>query len=251
MTRFIALLAVLTAGACTTVMNWRFSYQLGTIPLDSMVWATFSVALDVAKWVMLPVAAWAWPRHKLRAGAACLIWLVATTYSFVAAVGFAAVHRAHAGVSQQQHADLRATLAIIKTSPRWRATAGCADVTATPSKDFCAHYREIAARVDTLPQDANAQAVLLAELTGLEAARVRLILSLFLAVVCEIVSAVGLFALGSPAAPPAPATHPTVVLPDMRPKWHHVWAARDQTKTMPRPMRRVTFRPKTTWNKTP
>jgi hypothetical protein len=73
MTRLTAVLAVLVAGACTTAMNWRFSYQLGISTWDSYTWATFSVALDVAKWLMLPLAAVAWSRHKLRATAAFAI----------------------------------------------------------------------------------------------------------------------------------------------------------------------------------
>ena len=52
--------AIIVAGACTTAMNWRFSYQLGTSAWDSYTWATFSVALDVTKWLMLPFAALAW-----------------------------------------------------------------------------------------------------------------------------------------------------------------------------------------------
>lgn len=47
MTRLIAILAILHGGACMTVMNWRFSYQLGTSAWDGNTWAIFSVALDV------------------------------------------------------------------------------------------------------------------------------------------------------------------------------------------------------------
>lgn len=36
-TRHSATLAILIAGACTTVMNWRFSYQLGTNEFDSII----------------------------------------------------------------------------------------------------------------------------------------------------------------------------------------------------------------------
>ena len=55
--RCVAGLAIVVAGACTTAMNWRFSYQLGTSAWDSHTWATFSVALDITKWLMLPFAA--------------------------------------------------------------------------------------------------------------------------------------------------------------------------------------------------
>ena len=100
--RYLAAAAVLTAGACTTAMNWRFSYQLGTTEWDSTIWAIFSVALDVTKWLMLPFAALAGRRHKVRALAAICIWLVATTYSFGAAIGFAALNR-DTTTSEREH----------------------------------------------------------------------------------------------------------------------------------------------------
>ena len=56
MTRTLAIIAVVVAGICTTAMNWRFSYQLGTTIWGSYTWSTFSVALDVSKWLMLPFA---------------------------------------------------------------------------------------------------------------------------------------------------------------------------------------------------
>ena len=75
----------------TTSQKLRFSFQLGTTVWDSYTWATFSVALDVSKWVMLSFAALAWRDHKLRSAAAVAIWIVATVYSFTAAIGFAAL----------------------------------------------------------------------------------------------------------------------------------------------------------------
>ena len=45
-------ISIVVAGICTTAMNWRFSYQLGTTVWDSYTWATFSVAFDVSKWLI-------------------------------------------------------------------------------------------------------------------------------------------------------------------------------------------------------
>src|SRR5437667_9022757 len=100
--RSVATLAIIVAAACTTSMNWRFSYQLGTTEWDSYTWAIFSVALDVTKWLMLPCAALAWKFHKARASAAIIIWLVATVYSSMAAIGFAALNR-DTTTAQRQH----------------------------------------------------------------------------------------------------------------------------------------------------
>src|SRR5262249_23799862 len=108
--RYLAVAAVFTAGACTTAMNWRFSYQLGTTDWDSVIWAVFSVALDITKWLMLPFAALSGMRHKLRALAAISIWLIATLYSFTAAIGFAALNRDATTSGRDEQLQLQRTL---------------------------------------------------------------------------------------------------------------------------------------------
>ena len=118
MNRKIAAVAIIIAGLCTTSMNWRFSFQLGTTVFDSYIWAIFSVALDVAKWFMLPFAAISWPTHKPRASAAVAIWIVATIYSFTAAIGFAALNRDTSLSDRQAQAELSRTLQTMRLSPR-------------------------------------------------------------------------------------------------------------------------------------
>jgi hypothetical protein len=195
MTRSLAIVAILVAGICTTAMNWRFSYQLATSVWDSYTWATFSVALDVSKWLMLPFAALAWRDHKLRSVAAVAIWLVATIYSFTAAIGFAALNRDSSVSERQAQSDLNKTLQLMRQSPRWQSSAGCADATTQLSKEFCARYAAAEARLIDGPQDADPQSVLFARITGLPPETVRLMLSIFLAMACEVISALGFFAI--------------------------------------------------------
>jgi hypothetical protein len=195
MKNFAPITAVLVAGACTTAMNWRFSFQLGANPFDSYTLAIFSVALDVSKWFMLPCAALAWNGHRLRAVAAIAIWLVATTYSFTAAIGFAALNRAASSGNNQTNVELLERLETMRQSPRWISSAACADATVPRSHEFCETYRALAAQVNSATREADPQSTLLAQLTGFEPQSVRLILSLFLALACEIISALGLFAL--------------------------------------------------------
>lgn len=201
--RLAAAMAIAVAGVCTTAMNWRFSYQLGTSDWDSTIWAIFSVALDVTKWLMLPFAALAWRNHKLRAAAAFTIWLVATTYSFTAAIGFAALNREASVSEREAQADLHKTLQLMRQSPRWQSSAGCADATAPLSKEFCARYAAAKVRLKGTPQQADPQSALFARVTGLSHDTVRLVLSLFLAVACEVISALGFFAI-LPSAPASP-----------------------------------------------
>jgi hypothetical protein len=206
MLRALAITAIVVAGACTTAMNWRFSYQLGNTTWDSYVWGMFSVALDVAKWLMLTFAASAWPSHKLRALAAVCIWSVATIYSFTAAVGFAALNRDTTAAERQKQVELHKAIATMKQSPRWQSSAACADATSPQSRQFCSEYRAAEAQLTSVPTDPDPQAALLAKLAGLNVETVRLVLSIFLATACEVISAFGFYAIlpiasGSHAAP--------------------------------------------------
>ena len=216
MNRKIATVAVIVAGLCTTSMNWRFSFQLGTSVCDSYIWAIFSVALDVAKWFMLPFAAQSWATHKPRACSAVTIWLVATIYSFTAAIGFAALNRETSVSDRQAQAELSKTLQIMRQSPRWQSSAGCADATAPLSKEFCTTYLATAAKLTATPQDADPQSALIARITGADPATVRLFLSVFLAIACEVISALGFFAI-LPAPPPPQIKTPTA--PWAPPPW--------------------------------
>jgi hypothetical protein len=195
LTHYLASAAILVAGACTTAMNWRFSYQLGATEWDSYTWAVFSVALDVTKWLMLPYAALAWRLHKARSLAAITIWLVATIYSFTAALGFAALNRETTTAERRHQTELHKTLETMKQSPRWQSSAACADATSPQSKAFCANYRAVADRVKSMPPDDDPQSALLSRLTGMPSETVRLVLSLFLAAACEVISALGFFAI--------------------------------------------------------
>ena len=196
--RFLAICAVLTGGICTTVMNWRFSYQLGTNQIDAYVWGTFSVALDVCKWTMLGFAALSWRTHHLRALSAIAIWVVATLYSFAAALGFSATSRDATIADRRSQTELAATVNTMKQSPRWHSSAACSDATTKSSKDFCAIYRATSERLKGPPQQEDPQSALIAGLAGLSEDQARLALAIFLSIACELLSALGLFAVFSP-----------------------------------------------------
>jgi hypothetical protein len=228
MNRSLAILAIFIAGVCTTAMNWRFSYQLGTTVWDSYTWAIFSVAFDVSKWLMLPFAALAWRGHKLRAVAAFVIWLVATIYSFTAAVGFAALNRDTSIAERGAQADLHRTLQAMKQSPRWQSSAGCADATAPLSKDFCTRYAAAEAKLRHGPLEADPQSALFARMTGFAPDKIRVILCVFLAIACEVISALGFFAI----MPPSPKSHAksgTTIAYWRPPTWPVTWLRRRKT----------------------
>jgi hypothetical protein len=225
MSRRIAIAAVLVAGLCTTAMNWRFSYQLGTTVWDSYTWATFSVALDVSKWLMLPFAALAWRDHKLRSAAAVAIWIVATAYSFTAAIGFAALNRETSISERQAQADLQKTLELMKQSPRWQSSAACADATTPLSKEFCARYAAAEVKIKRGVQQSDPQSAIFARMTDLPPDKVRTILSVFLAIACEVISALGLFAIVPSSAKTQPRSAKAVTN-WKPPTWPVTWLRR-------------------------
>jgi hypothetical protein len=232
LSRYAATIAIVVAGACTTAMNWRFSYQLGTTEWDSYTWATFSVALDVTKWLMLPFAALAWREHKLRSVAALSIWLVATIYSFTAAIGFAALNRETSISERQAQADLQKTLELMKQSPRWQSSAACADATTPLSKEFCARYSAAELKFKHAVQQADPQSALFARITDLPPDKVRVILSVFLAIACEVISALGFFAI-MPSVPTRQSRSATPATSWKPPAWPVTWLRRKANGAVP------------------
>ena len=99
----------------------------------------------------------------------------------------------------------------MRQSPRWKSSAGCADATAPLSKEFCVHYSASEARLNGAPREADPQSALFARITGLSPDTVRLVLSVFLAVACEVISALGFFAVLLPGMPVSTQTKETIV----------------------------------------
>lgn len=221
--RWLAVFAVIVVGLCTAIMNWRFSFALANNSFDAYVWGTFSVAVDACKWLALPAAAMLWQAHKARALAAFSIWIVATCFSFTAALGYAAMNRDASITARRQQQEVRSTLQTMKLSPRWRSSAACADATAKQSKEFCETYRSMERKLTTLSLDDDPQSALIARLTGLSEEQSRFVLALALAVVCETVSALGLFAFSALSTrSPKPLSEPksSHTSPDLAPpRW--------------------------------
>jgi hypothetical protein len=193
---------------------------------DSYTWATFSVALDVSKWLMLPFGASAWRDHKLRSVAAFAIWLVATIYSFTAAIGFAAVNRDTTISERRSQAELRKTLEVMKQSPRWQLSAACADATTSLSKDFCTRYAAVQMQLKDELSEPDPQSALFARITDLPAERVRIILSVFLAIACEVISALGFYAIMQPSPKSQSKASTMVQVKWKPPTWPVTWLRR-------------------------
>lgn len=221
LSRIIIMIAVLTVGLCSSVMNFRFGYQLGSTSFDGFVIGTMSVSLDVVKWFAPVYAALAYSRQAhLRAVSAGLIWAVCVVYSFVAAIGFSALNR-ETVVSQRSDGNARHQRAIqdrdralhdldrLKGTERWVATSGCTNATVPKSVAFCTRVREIETRLketgsilaSTRQTPSDPQTTMLARIGGLPADRIQLGLVVLVAIVSELVSSLGFFAISMPPKP--------------------------------------------------
>lgn len=216
--RFITGTAVLIATGCHALMSIQFATSLGANDVEKATFAVFGASVDVAKVFALAFAAFAWERgRKAKATAALLIWAVAVAYSATAALGFAALARDTIVASRSADADeyraqtaertrLIEQLEAGKQSPLFLATYGCTDYNKTSKRsherqkaEFCSAYWRADARLAEIKPElrkatltqADPQTMVLAKMTGLPREVIAMSLAIFLAVVAEIVSALG------------------------------------------------------------
>ena len=224
--------AVVVIGAIAAAMNWRFGQTLGHTELDGYLFGALGVALVALNWVLPGAAAHAATRRARLQQAACIgLWLVCATYTLVSSVGFSAVHRAENGADRQETADryktakadherLTGELAAMKASPKYEAAAGCADAK-WKQADFCAEVKAKEAEIKAAKRDMDAgrpasidpQAETLAKLTGFDIGSVSTGLAIAVAVVMELVSSLGFFAVAYAAPMPASAPAPQGIAP--------------------------------------
>lgn len=216
--------AVIVAGLCTTSMNWQFGHQLASSEFDGHVLGTFSVALDICKWFALGLAALAWrARAYPRAAAGLAVWLVAVAYSGAAAIGFSALNRDTTAAERTgtverierarvAYKEATARIAEAKASERWAATSACTNATAPRSVEYCDNIKALEQTAATASAQldrgktvaADPQAALMARISGWPEEHVKVALASAVAIVAEVVSAFGLFAVMAPPKGPEP-----------------------------------------------
>jgi hypothetical protein len=216
--RRIAMLAVIAAACVHSTMNFRFGMSLSTEVLDQYLFGVFGVAVDICKVFALAFAAYAFEKGRWVKGLACLfVWLTTIAYSSAAAMGFAALARDHvvasrssdvtdykAATSEQKR--LTEQMEAARANPLFTETYGCTDYRKDAQKgaerkkaELCsAYWRADNAIAELKPQvksatmtTADPQTALLASITGKPQETVAIALAVFLAVVAEIVSALG------------------------------------------------------------
>jgi hypothetical protein len=135
-------------------------------------------------------------------------------------VGFSALHRAENGADRVKDAAcfetaradakrLTEELSTMKASPKFAVSAGCADAKTQALRGFCAEVKAKMAEIRAAkgmmeagrPVSSDPQAITLARLSGFSTAQVSSLLAAAIAVVMELVSSLGFFAVAhaSPA----------------------------------------------------
>lgn len=228
--RGIATSAVLVAGACGIAMNYHFSRSIGVTEFEKNILGVFGVSIDVIKLMALSAASYAWAKgHRLKGSTMFVVWVMAVAYGLLAAFGFAAVTR-DSGMKQRieearpikdaitkeraagrRFAELEKTIKSAHESKMWESTVGCLDATARLSREFCANYKatkmEFDVLVDTpkimwdteaaeqmkLAVNADPQIAILSDITGLNTMSLMFALVIFLAVVIEAVTSLGVY----------------------------------------------------------
>ena len=113
----------------------------------------------------------------------------------------------------------------MKQSPRWQSSAACADATSTLSKEFCARYAAAEVKLKQSVQEVDPQSALFARITDLPPDKVRVILSVSLAIACEVISALGFFAI-MPTVPTRQSRSATPKTSWKPPAWPVTWLRR-------------------------
>jgi hypothetical protein len=227
--------AVVIIGAIAAAMNWRFGQTLGHTELDGYLFGALGVFLVALNWILPGAAAQAHSRKARLQQWVCIgLWAVCASYTLVSSVGFASLHRSENGATREASADryktakadhdrLTEELTAFKASPKYAASAGCADAKTQALQRFCAEVKakegEIREARRTMevgrPTSIDPQAEALSRLTGFSTAQVSTWLAIAVAVVMELVSSLGFFAVAhaAPLPPVAPITKLELVEP--------------------------------------
>lgn len=228
----LGLPAVVVIGGVVAAMNWRFGQTLGHTELDGYLFGALGVALVALNWIMPGAAAFAASRRaRFQQAAAMLLWIVCAAFTLMSSIGISAMHRAENGAERLEsaarylrakadHERLTGELAAMKTSPKYEAAAGCADAHARQA-DFCAAVKAKEAEIKAARRDVDAgrpasvdpQAETLASLTGFEVGQVSTALAVSVAVVMELVSSLGFFAVAHAERLPSASVAPPLKAP--------------------------------------
>ncbi len=218
--RSLATIAVFGVAVVHSAMNASFGYSLGSTDHERYLFATFGVCLDIVKVLALAFAAYSWDRgRKFKAVCCVLVWATTVAYSGAAALGFAALardtvvasrsadvddYKENAAEKRRHLADMEAA----RANPLFTESFGCTqDLAAkevgkdraTKARQFCHMYWRASSKYEAIKPvvrnasatQADPQTAILASMLSISKEKAATSLAIFLAVVAEVVSALG------------------------------------------------------------
>lgn len=233
--RMGAAAGILAVTGCTMLMNAQFGWSLGSTELEKYTFVIASVSLDLYKVFGLGfvIAALLISRYT-KAVAAFLVWAVCVGYGLTAGIGFAAMTRSHSVAERTFHNQkiesvqndynnkklyldrLTEELATMKNNERYLKSASCTvpeERMREETRIFCSQFgvqkeKIEKAEVDLfmakgkLPQkddvyvrDPDPQMTFWSQMTGMDIKTLINRWAIALAVVFEIVSSLGMYAI--------------------------------------------------------
>ena len=220
--------ATIVAIAITMILNAHHGFEAATGRFAILMAILYAI-LDVAKAAIAVAAVVAWQHGNRAIAILCCIlfpvlfmnslWNTVSQVASFQTTRTAAItaRLAERSAMEEQMQRLSAGLAIMDGSPLYRRTAACADATAPDSKVFCGKRAEaedelarLAIDLAALPAAAPEPAILLvAELTGLMPATIRLVAWITPVFLAELLGALGFMIAAAAGRRTDAGTHAT------------------------------------------
>lgn len=211
----IARLAVYASILCTLWFNGSYAWSKGGTEIQQYGMVAVAITIDLCKCGFLPAASHLW-RNAWRVPAIVLVLLWPLAFAYSVFSGFASITTNRSATSavaegqvqqrsrnQVAYDQATAALDLAKASQLWTTTTACTSIKTTKHTEFCkglealTNQQQTAAAVlnTTMPAHADPEITVLRDNTGLSMPSLQLLISAVPALILELVSSLGLYAI--------------------------------------------------------
>lgn len=222
----LARLAVYGAILCTLWFNGSYAWSKGGSEVHQYGMVAVAITIDLCKCGFLTGASYLW-RSSWFIPAIVLVLLWPLTFAYSLFSGYASISSNRSattsiaeGQSQQrsrtqaQYDDAAAAIKLAKTSPLWTTTAACTAPKTDKQRDFCGnietttHQQTAAATLlnASPPTRVDPEVTALKDSTDLPMPTLMLLIAAWPALILELVSSLGFYAINRRPSPKAPKT---------------------------------------------
>lgn len=222
----LARLAVYGAIVCTLWFNGSYAYAKASGEAHQIAMVAVALTIDLCKCGFLPAASYLWlNRYRVPALVLFAMWPLAFGYSLFAGYAAITTNRTFATTSTEGAAQIRtrtqadydqvaSALAVATASPLWTTTAACTAPKTQSHRQFCdgitrMRQQQHAASISlnaSKPAHVDPEVTLLADLTQLTPSTLLLVIAFVPALILELVSSLGFYAVSRRATAEASRT---------------------------------------------